>query len=445
MRFSSLLPLGLFVGPGLARGITSAEGAACLNIANNFTEFPFECSQPDLAYKCRCENMSFMGTVLLCIGDHTNDKQIVTKAHNYIIDVCHNQGQHKYSFTELDYILETARKYAIDYDPQLKIEVHSNNIDLDSLDGYRNGSFPTQSQSPLIDGKLKIPVNITPQYYNLSFQTVSTLMDQRTRSTKYGCILLGYWGVVMIIAVLQNLSLWCFPYFHHRCNSFKFMRWLNIHLICPQLFMTGFYPIRNTFPRKLTMEDSIELEKLGNDKDDQSNKILQHEQQFEVTQEQDKQSDETQELQHRQPPLKKSRKTEIKNILRPIVTRLPIRVHSIVIIIYIFLLFILCCINYEPYSPNNVFHCSKGYRFVAYADRTGIIGTIQLPLVYLFSSRNNFIMYPTGLSYRAFQVFHKWTSRIVFVLLTLHGAFYLAYIDVKGDYIHRWGLTKQGL
>ncbi|GMF02332.1 unnamed protein product [Ambrosiozyma monospora] len=207
--------------------------------------------------------------------------------------------------------------------------------------------------------------------------------------------------------------------------------------------MTGFYPIRNTFPRKVTVEDNIELAKLENGKEDQSDEVLEHEQQLEVTQEEDKQqSDETQEPQQHQPLLKKSRKTMIKNFIRPIVTKMPIRVHSIVIIIYIFLLLILCCINYEPYSPNNVFHCSKGYRYVAYADRTGIIGTIQLPLVYLFSSRNNFIMYPTGLSYRAFQVFHKWTSRIVFVLFVLHGAFYLVYIDVKGDYIHRWGLTK---
>lgn len=343
-----------------ARGITSAEGAACLNVANNFTNFPFDCPQPDLSYTCRCLDKSFLGTVVNCIETYAQDSQALAKAYSYLLDMCSSQGHQKYRMVHVASIYDNATEY------------------LKSMDSIE--ALPI----------LRNPVIVSKDAYSVSYDSVVNIMKQRNDSTYMGWALYGYWAVIFLVAAVINVAHWCFPYASERIEETKFVNWLRMNLICPQLVR----------PSQLTR-----LRLFSTDNEN------------------------------------KTEKTHGFGILESIY-RLPVRVHALIIFVYFCIVIVLCCIDYNVVSPNTIFRCAKGQKFVDYADRTGIIGTTQLPLVFLFAARNNPFTKITGFSYRTFQTFHKWVSRIAFVLLLLHCVFYLSYVRARGDYVARWGLLK---
>ena len=355
-----LLILWSFAAKSLARGITSAEGAACLNVANNFTNFPFDCPQPDLSYTCRCVDKSFLGTVINCIETYAQDSQALAQAYSYLLDTCSSQGHQKYRMVHVASIYDNATEY------------------LKPMDSIETSSV------------LRNPVTISQKAFTVSYDSVVNLMKQRNDSTYMGWALYGYWAIIFLVAAVINIAHWCCPYASERIEQTKFVNWLRRSLICPQLVR----------PSQLTRL------KLFSKNDN-----------------------------------KKTENTHNLGILES-VYRLPVRVHALIIFVYFCLVAILCCVDYKIVSPNTIFRCPKGQKFVDYADRTGIIGTIQLPLVFLFAARNNPLTKITGFSYRTFQTFHKWVSRIAFILLLLHCVFYLSYVRARGDYIARWGLLK---
>ncbi|GMM35570.1 putative ferric-chelate reductase [Saccharomycopsis crataegensis] len=68
------------------------------------------------------------------------------------------------------------------------------------------------------------------------------------------------------------------------------------------------------------------------------------------------------------------------------------------------------------------------------ADRTGVIATAHLPLIFLFAGRNNILMLLTGFNYSTFIHFHKWTGRMMFLNALIHGVSYTKiYLD-RGTY-----------
>ncbi|ODQ81563.1 hypothetical protein BABINDRAFT_159838 [Babjeviella inositovora NRRL Y-12698] len=92
--------------------------------------------------------------------------------------------------------------------------------------------------------------------------------------------------------------------------------------------------------------------------------------------------------------------------------------------------------------PNTVFglECIESNIYIG--DRAGIIAITQLPLIFAFTARNNLFSVITGWPYRTFNIFHRWISRFVVVLIFLHAIFYYDSARRNGDYIQRWGLTK---
>ncbi len=76
------------------------------------------------------------------------------------------------------------------------------------------------------------------------------------------------------------------------------------------------------------------------------------------------------------------------------------------------------------------------------ADKTGILGIIQLPVIALFSARNNPLILITGWSFNKFNFFHKWISRVTTILILLHAIFYFLHAFKSGDFNVRWSLTK---
>jgi hypothetical protein len=59
------------------------------------------------------------------------------------------------------------------------------------------------------------------------------------------------------------------------------------------------------------------------------------------------------------------------------------------------------------------------------ADRTGIMAYATLPWIWVFAGRNNVFMWATGLSYQAFNIFHRHIARAGTILAIVHSVVYI--------------------
>lgn len=400
--------IATFVCIAFARGISNVHGASCIYVASNFTALPFDCELPDLAYKCRCKDPSFLGTVMTCIEDYYANAHDFTSAVSQLIDTCKAQGNVQLEFVGLADIFTNATEYLIDLDSvtslkyksswyaQVEAALRTKKLNHEKI---KNRSITAITEPSELIGLERLinetrpllthPVNIPEYLYSRSYKSVKNLVEQRELATSYGLYLCAFWGIIFTVAAIANILQWCCPHFANRVNSTKIALWVQRQILCPQVIKPHTVIDRNK--DSLNKRDFIS-------KWNESFKIA--------------------------------------------IFTLPLRVHALVLICYIVLTIIFCSINHEIVTPNTVFTCSKGQKYVAIADRTGIIATIQLPLVFLFFTRNNLLMNLTGLSYRTFQIYHKWVARVTFILLVLHCSFYLGFVHVRGDYIDRWGLLK---
>ncbi|EMG48153.1 hypothetical protein G210_1335 [Candida maltosa Xu316] len=57
-------------------------------------------------------------------------------------------------------------------------------------------------------------------------------------------------------------------------------------------------------------------------------------------------------------------------------------------------------------------------------DRTGIVTTVMMPLVFLFAGRNNFLQWLTGWNYNTFMTYHRHIARVMFCLIVIHAVCY---------------------
>lgn len=63
------------------------------------------------------------------------------------------------------------------------------------------------------------------------------------------------------------------------------------------------------------------------------------------------------------------------------------------------------------------------WRYVA--DRTGIMAYATLPWIWIFAGRNNVFMWATGLSYQAFNIYHRHIARAGTILASVHSVVYI--------------------
>jgi hypothetical protein len=66
------------------------------------------------------------------------------------------------------------------------------------------------------------------------------------------------------------------------------------------------------------------------------------------------------------------------------------------------------------------------------ADRTGIMAYATLPWIWIFAGRNNVFMWATGLSYQAFNIFHRHIARAGTMLAIVHSVVYVYLFVVFG-------------
>ncbi|ODV63630.1 ferric reductase family protein [Ascoidea rubescens DSM 1968] len=335
-------------------GISSDIGASCLYVANNATNYPFDCPSLDLNYKCRCDDPAFLGTILICIDDVSETVESVSNSYNYIIDVCSLQANKKYSFRNLINVFENASTNLVEYN--------------DYQNDYNSIDF----------AHLNYPVRIPQFQYDIAFDSISSLLKHRYTSTKFGAGLLAYWGFICLLGTINNMGFWCAPSILMSLNG-QLSRYLRRHLFTPQLFS------RNT---------------------------------------------------------NKKRSTKWGKFISSIVRTLPTRPQSLSIIFYIMMVVLFTSVDYHFTMPNAVFGTYSNEKLIYISDRIGIMAITQIPLLFAFAGRNNILIYLTGWSYRTFNIYHKWISRVVWIMILIHAFLYITFSNNNGDYIKRWGLTK---
>ncbi|KAA8900534.1 hypothetical protein TRICI_006203 [Trichomonascus ciferrii] len=72
------------------------------------------------------------------------------------------------------------------------------------------------------------------------------------------------------------------------------------------------------------------------------------------------------------------------------------------------------------------------------ADRAGIVSITQVPMIILFGGRNNFLIWLTGWPIEVFNVYHRWISRGILVLLLVHAISFSLSFTLAGSYNTVW-------
>jgi predicted ferric reductase len=99
---------------------------------------------------------------------------------------------------------------------------------------------------------------------------------------------------------------------------------------------------------------------------------------------------------------------------------IPPRIQSITIASFVLLNIVLCSISYDVFSDNIFWPeiSTQLWRYVS--DRTGVISLANFPLIWLFGSRNNTLMWLTGWGFGAYNSFHRWVARVATVQAIVH-------------------------
>ncbi|ONH65901.1 Ferric/cupric reductase transmembrane component 1 [Cyberlindnera fabianii] len=121
------------------------------------------------------------------------------------------------------------------------------------------------------------------------------------------------------------------------------------------------------------------------------------------------------------PALVSKRHTHPLLIFRIIGGFIPTRLETLVLIGY-FALNVAFSASGYVYVPNNTIWKIRDAQMSRYpGDRTGILCLFGFLLSFLFAGRNNFLLLLTGWKQSTFVTYHKWISRINFLLLVIHG------------------------
>ncbi|KAK0627429.1 ferric-chelate reductase [Immersiella caudata] len=102
----------------------------------------------------------------------------------------------------------------------------------------------------------------------------------------------------------------------------------------------------------------------------------------------------------------------------------------------------------HPYAPNQWFKNRYQETVNRAFNRTGVLAFAMLPVLLLFSSRNNVLLWMTNWSHSTYLLLHRWVARIFAVHVILHSIFGLCQYVSLGTYAAtaanpwwRWGIV----
>ncbi|KAL7939228.1 hypothetical protein V8C35DRAFT_326351 [Trichoderma chlorosporum] len=246
--------------------------------------------------------------------------------------------------------------------------------------------FPILNQtdvSPMEN--LTTPVLISRDWFNLGFRTEDTWDYENRTHTTYGFAMYGFWGGILIIGTLHRLI---------------------------TLFLESRLPPSSTDPEDTGTADSRE-----------------------------KSATRAQPFANLYSKIRKH--FVIPSALPPYHRQLffgctiPTRMESFVVFSYWVINFVLCCVNYRGFTGNLYWSAVTPQIWRYIADRAGIIAFANLPLLWMFSGRNNIFIWLTGWHFSIFNLFHRHIARIATLQAIIHSIGYTAFYftaDYADDY-----------
>lgn len=123
----------------------------------------------------------------------------------------------------------------------------------------------------------------------------------------------------------------------------------------------------------------------------------------------------------------------------------PTRAESLILTGFLILTVVLLKWNIRYVVGDPVFH-ARGAALLRYtAVRASILTSETMPLLILFGGRNNFLQWLTRWDYSTFITFHRWLSRIIFILVVIHAVCYSFYFTNYTETMHEtyilWGVA----
>lgn len=125
----------------------------------------------------------------------------------------------------------------------------------------------------------------------------------------------------------------------------------------------------------------------------------------------------------------------------------PTRGQALFILYIIAINIIACAVGIRAVMPQSWFS-TKWYQVAAYvANRTGVISFANIPLLILFSGRNNVLLWLTNWSHATFLLVHRWVAWICTLQACIHSALYLGlyvwsktHAEVSKEPFWYWGI-----
>ncbi|RDL40881.1 uncharacterized protein BP5553_00860 [Venustampulla echinocandica] len=117
---------------------------------------------------------------------------------------------------------------------------------------------------------------------------------------------------------------------------------------------------------------------------------------------------------------------------------IPTRVQSLTIAVFVVVNIVLCSIDYYVFQYNMYWPdvSTQVWRYLA--DRTGIISTANLALIWAFGIRNNTLLWLTGWDFATYNNFHRWVARVATVEAVVHSVAYTVLILQEGSFEAGW-------
>lgn len=107
---------------------------------------------------------------------------------------------------------------------------------------------------------------------------------------------------------------------------------------------------------------------------------------------------------------------------------IPPRIQSLTISLFVVFNLVLCLCSYHL-TDGNLYWPRKSTQLLRFvSDRTGIISLANLPLVWLFGMRNDFLMWLTGWGFGTYNAFHRWAARVATLQAVIHSLGYTVMI-----------------
>ncbi|EAL85037.1 hypothetical protein KXW29_008067 [Aspergillus fumigatus] len=104
---------------------------------------------------------------------------------------------------------------------------------------------------------------------------------------------------------------------------------------------------------------------------------------------------------------------------------MPTRGQALFIAYLLIINIVLCSVGFHSANPS-IWFASKHDEILAYvANRIGVLSFANIPLLVLYTGRNNFLLWLTDWSHSTFLLLHRWLAFICTLQACLHSAIYL--------------------